>query len=610
MVFRFQFVLLSTALLIMSCTHPTEELPRGDSTPPQAIIVFPVDGEHVSDIVTIQARATDDEVVDSVQFYINQTRVGTRVEGVDHIYEQTWRTMDYTEDVFHTISIIAYDAAGNDFASFPIRAKVDNTDNEPPTAYILNPFTGQYVTGIVPITVEASDNDSIQYVSFYVNNVLQGYVQEPPYIYQWNTYLLQDDLFYSIYVVARDMTNNVTTVPPVSVVINNNSSEDVIPPTGSITSPPAGMILSGDVEIMVSATDNRAMGEVEISIDGSLVFTDEEAPYQYSWDTTQEEDDVEHTISVLLIDLSGNQTPLNPVTVIVDNDPTSDMSPPTLIISEPASGQQVSGTVTVAVLATDDTGIGYLEFFIDGDFSFYDDEYPYQYEWDTESDLDDANHIISVVGYDLENNIGYAQPVTVYIDNFDNVPPNGHIQFPVPGQTVNGNVDITVAATDNVGISQVDLWINGESVDTLTENPFTYTWNTTSELEDEHHVISATIYDSSYNVFYTPSITVLVNNELDDTIPPTGTITNPLGGQTVSGTIIFSVSASDNNEVADVTFIIDGNDVSSDSDTPYEYEWDTTTFSDGSQHTLTATISDASGNSTTLQPILVTVSND
>jgi len=609
MVIRKQIYLLFLVGIFWSCTVDKYQLPTGDSTPPQAIVVYPVDGETVQGITTIQARATDNESVDSVQFFINQVKVGTDIDVEDDIFEFEWRTIDYEEDEFHAISVIAIDKAGNDYATFPIRAKVDNSDGESPSAYILNPFTGQVVNGIVPITVEASDNDSIQYISFYVNNILQGYIQEPPYVYQWNTYLLQDDLYYSIYVVVRDMSNNVTTVPPVSVIVDNNTSADLIPPTGLITSPPAGMILSGNVEIMISATDNRAMGEVQISIDGNLVFTDDEAPYQYTWNTTQEEDDVEHTISVLLVDLSGNQTPLNPITVVVDNDPTSDITPPVLIISEPAGGQQVSGDVTININATDETGIAYIEFFIDGEFVYYDDSYPYQYEWNTELFQDDVDHIISVIGFDLEDNIGYATPISVYVDNFDNIPPSGHIQYPAPGQSVSGTIDIIVAAMDNIGIAQIDLWINDESVDTLLEYPYTYVWDTTSELEDESHVISASIYDSSYNVFHTQSITVYVDNELNDILPPTGTITNPMSGQTVSGIVPFTISAEDNYGVNQVEFLIDGSTVSTDLEEPFQYDWDTTLLPNGSQHTLTAIINDESNNSTTLQPILVTVSN-
>ena len=247
---RIPIVLLGLSLLALSCDMDTITLESADRTPPQAIIIFPVDGESVSGQVEIQARATDNEKVDSVQFYVNQELIGSTETESDDVFEFTWESNDYEEDEYHYISIVAWDVSGNDYAPFPIRVLADNSDNESPTAFIINPFTGQYVNGIVDIIVEASDNDSIQYVSYYVNNFLQGYVLEPPYSYPWNTYLVQDDLYYSIYVVVRDMSNNVTTVAPVSVIVDNNVEEDVIPPTGSITSPPSGNFVFNQFRIL------------------------------------------------------------------------------------------------------------------------------------------------------------------------------------------------------------------------------------------------------------------------------------------------------------------------------------------------------------------------
>ena len=606
---RVPIVLLGFSLLALSCSEGPYTLDRADRTPPQAIIIFPVDGESVSGQVEIQARATDNEKVDSVQFYVNQELIGSTETESDDVFEFTWESNDYEEDEYHYISIVAWDVSGNDYAPFPIRVLADNSDNESPTAFIINPFTGQYVNGIVDIIVEASDNDSIQYVSYYVNNFLQGYVLEPPYSYPWNTYLVQDDLYYSIYVVVRDMSNNVTTVAPVSVIVDNNVEEDVIPPTGSITSPPSGMTVSGDVEIIVSAVDNRAMGEVQIFINGALIVTDDEQPYEYTWDTTLDEEDAEHIISVLLIDLAGNETSLNPITVVVDNEPPEDETPPIILITEPAAGQDVSGIVSIEIVATDENGIDHLDFFIDGDSVYTDDSDPYSYSWNTVTVSDDEDHIISVIGYDLAGNGAPATPITVFVDNFDNVYPTGEILSPYAGQTVSGTVTIEISASDNVGVDYVDLSIDGAFRIILDEYPYTYEWDTTNESDDEDHVISAVIADISGNLTYISPVSVFVNNEVDDTTPPVAVISYPLSGQIVSGTVTFTVLAQDDYGVDGVEFYIDGESVGSDSSDPYDFEWDTTPLENDSQHTLSAEVTDESGNYTLVQPILVTVLN-
>ena len=600
---------LLLSLLSMSCEDLPKELPIADTTPPQAVIIYPVDGVSVNGDITVIARATDNDKVDSVQFYINQKWVGTDTTGEEDMYEYEWKTRDYEEDEFHFISIVAYDAVNNDYASFPIRIKADNHDNEPPTAFFLNPFAGQYVQDVVEITVEASDNDSIQYVSYYINNILQGYVLEPPYTYLWNTATVPDDEYYSIYAVVRDMSNNITTVPPISVIVDNDIQDDVMPPTGSITSPPAGLTVSGEVAIIVSATDNRAMSEVALSINGTYITTIEETPYYYIWDTTIEEEDTEHTISVVLIDLAGNEAPLNPITVFVDNEPPGDTTPPTVLIMEPAAGQDLSGIVSIEVHAEDDTGIDRIEFFVDGDSVHTDETEPYNHSWDTETVADDMEHIIAVMAFDLEGNVMLGTPIAVYVDNFDNIAPSGQILNPIAGQTVSDTITIEISATDNVAISFIDLSIDGNHRTTLTDYPYTYEWDTTEEADDEDHVISVVVSDSSDNIAYVQPVSVFVNNVSDDITPPVLAITNPLSGQTVSGTVSFTVIANDDFGVSEVEFFVNGESIGSDSIEDYQLEWDTSTLENGSQHTLSATATDGAGHTTIAQPVLVTVSN-
>ena len=69
---------------------------------------------------------------------------------------------------------------------------------------------------------------------------------------------------------------------------------------------------------------------------------------------------------------------------------------------------------------------------------------------DTRGFEDDSEHLIAVIGYDIQGNSTLATPIAVYVDNFDNVSPSGQIQNPVPGQIVSGTVEISVIASDNV----------------------------------------------------------------------------------------------------------------------------------------------------------------
>ena len=612
--------ILLFCILIFSCTEDPITIPEPDTTPPQAIVLFPIDGEPVSGEVVIEVRSVDNDRVDSVQFLINQKRVFTDSSQSNDIFKYTWDTEEtimvdgvqeklYAEDQFHYISAVAYDPIGNSYASVPTRSKIDNIDNEPPTAFFLSPFAGQYVSDVVNIEVIATDNDSIQYVSYFINNVLQGYVQESPYLFPWNTNLVESGNFYSIHANVKDLSNNTKTIAPISVFVDNGLENDVTPPTGAIVSPPAGLTVSGDVQIIVSANDNRAMKEVALSINGTYITTIEQPPFFYSWDTSLEQEDAEHTISVVLIDLAGNEAPLNPISVVVDNIAPADINPPTVIIMSPVAGQELSGTIDIEVIANDNTGINYIEYYIDGQSYSIDSIPPYIQEWDTETAEDDLEHIIAAVGYDNEGNSTLATPIAVYVDNQDDIAPSGQIQNPIPGQTVNGTISIEITATDNIGVDNVELSINGIPRDTLSDFPYVYDWDTSQEIDDQSHVISAVVSDTSGNIGFIPPVSVIVDNQINDSTPPTGLISNPISGQTVSGTVEITVLAQDDYGIENITFFIDGINISNDNTAPYSYAWDTSVLENGSEHTISASITDVVGHQTILQPVLVAVSN-
>src|ERR1019366_2420253 len=88
----------------------------------------------------------------------------------------------------------------------------------------------------------------------------------------------------------------------------------------------------------------------------------------------------------------------------------------------------------------------------------------------------------------------------------------------------------------------------------------------------------------------------LVTQSLPDTQAPAVSITTPLAQSTVSGNVTVSAVASDNVAVVAVGFLLDGISLGPTMTlAPYTTVWDSTTVAPGS-HTLTATASDAAGN--------------
>ena len=323
--------LLAAILVSFSCTtdNPTViQLP--DKTPPSGYIVNPLDGSSVSGNTTLQVIAIDNEEVDTV-FFMIKAQSAERYQSIDSttnesedIWSGNWDTRDsrWIENENYFITFRAVDLVGNSYIGPPVIVKIDNQDDEAPTGYIKNPITGQSVNGLVDIEVEATDNTSVQYVSILINNDLKITRLTEPYSYQWNTEEEIDDLVYSIYAVIVDIDNNRTTIPPISVTVNNQLPTDVTPPTGALTSPPAGSTVFGNALIQVTAADEQLVDYIEFYIDGDLNGTiDCNGPSctgSYEWNTLDESEG-EHTIQVILVDGWNNSTVLTPVNVWVDN---------------------------------------------------------------------------------------------------------------------------------------------------------------------------------------------------------------------------------------------------------------------------------------------------
>ena len=102
----------------------------------------------------------------------------------------------------------------------------------------------------------------------------------------------------------------------------------------------------------------------------------------------------------------------------------------------------------------------------------------------------------------------------------------------------------------------------------------------------------------------TRNVTLLI--ETPDS-PPTITITNPRDGQTVSGTVTIQVDASDDNGISRVEIYIDNVLTTTLTTTPYTYQWNTTTATNGS-HTLRTTAYDTA-NQTADDQVRVNVNN-
>jgi len=95
--------------------------------------------------------------------------------------------------------------------------------------------------------------------------------------------------------------------------------------------------------------------------------------------------------------------------------------------------------------------------------------------------------------------------------------------------------------------------------------------------------------------------------ETDNTIP-TIVITQPAHGSTLTAPIIIKANATDDDAVAKVSFLVDGEVIGEDDSAPYEQYWNVSYWAGGNAHTVLGKATDASGNIGLSDAISVVVS--
>ncbi len=166
-----------------------------------------------------------------------------------------------------------------------------------------------------------------------------------------------------------------------------------------------------------------------------------------------------------------------------------------------------------------------------------------------------------------------------------------------------GTITLSASASDNVGVSLVEFYVDGVLKASSNVAPYNAALNSTT-LTNGSHALVAKAYDAAGNVGTSTSFGFSVNNVVADTTAPIVSASET----GASGTITLSATASDNVGVTNVEFYVDGVLKGSDTTSPYSITLNSTTLTNGS-HALTAKAFDAAGNNATSAAANFSVSN-
>jgi subtilisin family serine protease len=381
--------------------------------------------------------------------------------------------------------------------------------------------------------------------------------------------------------------------------INVNYALDQTNPTVSVTAPANGATVGGaSVAVSANASDALAgVQKVRFTFDGGSPVDDTTAPYGINWNSTGYSDG-SHSITAQATDNAGNSSS-HTINVAVSN---ADSTPPTVNITAPSAGATVSGTVTLTATASDVGGIQKVRFWAGSTYLGYDTTAPYSKSWNTTAGLN-GKYTIRAEAVDNASNTA-SQSISVTVINPDSTPPSVSITSPTDGGTVSGTVSFDASASDTQGLQKVQFWVDTAYLGYDSAAAYSKSWDTTMFVNGTH-LLRARAIDWANN-WTEATITVTVNNA--DAVPPTASITSPLNGTTVSGTITITASASDNVGVQKVRFWVDSTYLSYDTSSPYTRSWDSTSVTNGS-HTIRVQAVDLANNVSSDDTITINVSN-
>lgn len=194
-----------------------------------------------------------------------------------------------------------------------------------------------------------------------------------------------------------------------AVTLASGDSPDSTPPVVNFVAPGAGATVSGTTSVQVSATDDRAVASVTLSLNGAVLGTDDTAPYAFAWNTVAQTDGI-HTLTTTARDAAGNSSSTS-ISVTVRN--ATDTTPPTITIASPTNGARVTNSVSVLVAAADQVGVVKVDLYVDGRLTASSTSSPFTTKWNARKARAGA-HTLQCKAYDAAGNVGSSPICTVY----------------------------------------------------------------------------------------------------------------------------------------------------------------------------------------------------
>jgi hypothetical protein len=549
---------------------------QGDTTPPNVSITKPAPGQGVQGtFVILEASAVDQGgTVTKVEFLVGGTLVGTDTTLPSNLASLAWDSRAYAPGNY-TLTAKAYDASGNVATSAPVSFTL-TPDTTPPTVSLSAPASGATVSSAVTFNADAYDEFGVTHVEYYVAGTRVASRTAP----KWDSTTVPNGS-YAVEARAYDANGNVGVSSPMTVTVSNAASLATYDATvkAPFCATPRETCDTGTLLVGKGTLDSPQTAEFRQpnTVDGCQ---------DGAAGTFHVEESVEQ-LKVTAVN-GGELTAGQPVRVDAK---VWTRSPPWGARVDIYSAPVASGPAWRHIATLSPSAAG--EQWLSTQFTL-----PAGAQQVVRARIRDggtSGPCGSAFGYDDHDDVVFA----VAPGTPDTQPPSVSIAYPDEGSVVSGTVTIMTIASDNTLLEHVRFYEGGYMLGIVTAPPYIFNWNTATSAPGTK-VLRAVARDGAGL-----ETTVLRTVVLNDTTPPTVSLTAPANGSTVSGTVTLTATASDSGSVARVEFYVDGALLGTDSLSPYSLGWNTAGLT--GSHTLQARAYDAAGNMATSSTVTVTV---
>ena len=430
-----------------------------DNTPPGGTIILPVDGTYTNDdTIGIEVNATDNILVDKVDFYLNGSLIGSDSTSPYQVVAD----ISSLGETSHSITAVVYDRAGNfSETPSPVTFIVDRT---PPDVEFVRPLSFNdsppegVVDGTETVEVRASDTQLVDTITIEVKGSISlGSCtinsSSGTCIKNWAT---SGDSTETLRAEARDKAGNVGVTEIVVLVDNFIPAVSVTSPTSGYLRCPTDVVLGGRGEdansitaIVIRLID---LGSFSESANTIFTFSPPESPAEAFATLTNSEcaPDGWKRVEVTAYD-RGGKSASRFLDFFVDN------TPPGLNIAFPTNTECVSdnpsGTTKVVFDACDDAFLRSLTLYVNSTpvqsvnpSSQISCSSPQTYNFSWRSrDFSDGSATVKVVAVDNAGNFT-EQTVNIQIDNS---PPTVTINTPADNSVISSPINVNVVLGDS-----------------------------------------------------------------------------------------------------------------------------------------------------------------